>query len=214
MPQPDNYRGRLKALLPNRRRKAATAPVSAAQVRCPSSALDILQVVCLCRQPVSALHAASWWSACWSLPMLLCCHQGGPRSVHAACQPAGSMQVGSASASLHASLPHLHSSFLKSSRSGLCSWSSALVTVACYPAARDAPVCTGHLPVPSNKRLKIPSYCCFAPVLATAAAFTAHARALGSRLVGEKHLLAVMPTCAQLHVQVLTLPSCLPECWL
>ena len=51
------------------------------------------------------VHAASWWPACRSLPMLLHCCAGGPRSVCVACQLAGSMQVGSASALSHASLP-------------------------------------------------------------------------------------------------------------
>ena len=69
MRQPRHYWDRLKALSPERRRKAAITPGSAAQVRRPSSALCILHVVLLCRQPASAVHAASWWPACGSSPM-------------------------------------------------------------------------------------------------------------------------------------------------
>ena len=126
--------------------------LAASSTRHPACRLS-LQAVCQCFA-CSQLVACMWVLAC-QLPAAL---------------PPWRTQVGACSLpacwwhALQFYVPHRSFAWLHSQQWPVravhltSSWSSALVTVACCTAARTAPVCVGHLPVPSNKRT--PSYCC------------------------------------------------------
>ena len=124
-------------------------PYQAALAKCVGCLLHCtsLHVVRLCRQPASAVHAASWWPSCKSLPVRQLPAALSPwrRFQVCACSvPACWWHAGGLSLCIIACLVGpVHGS--AGGRSGLCSWSSALVMVACHNVGHIVPVCTGHL---------------------------------------------------------------------
>ena len=121
--------------------------------RCPS-----LQAACQCC--ARSQLVACMWVLVYAVPASCVAALEGPgRCMHSAGSLLATCRWAQPLHHYMSDCP-LHGTFLSSSWSGLCSWSSALVTVACYAAARIAPLCTGHLPVPSHKRSRNPGHCC------------------------------------------------------